>query len=94
MEDGEGAEGGGGEEDLLGGKRRRRRERETDAQLQAAVGAARVAVFSTDAIAYELRGTVRTEYAPTGVVCKMVVPLIEEIGPIEEEPGAIGADSP
>ena len=39
-------------------------------------------------IAYELRGTVRTEYAPSGVVCKMVVPLIEEIGPIEEEPGS------
>ncbi len=43
-------------------------------------------------IAYELRGTVRTEYAPSGVVCTMVAPLIEEIGPIEEEPTHVGSE--
>ncbi len=37
-------------------------------------------------IAYELRGTVRTEFPATGVVCTMVVPLVEEIGPVAEEP--------
>jgi two-component sensor histidine kinase len=37
-------------------------------------------------ISYELRGTVTTEYARTGVVCSMDVPLTEEIGPMPEEP--------
>ena len=45
-------------------------------------------------IAYELRGTVRTEYARTGVVCSMVVPLIEETGPVAENPRAMQGDSP